>query len=172
MNLGLNRCRVEVVRSNPSWGSEYETIAAEIRQVAKGIKLEVEHIGSTSVPGLAAKPIIDVGLLIAKDSEFENLRSSLELISLEYRGDKGSMGGQLFVRESAYEVRTHHIHLHTRGSPEWDRYLVFRDKLRANNDLRDEYGALKEELAQRFENDRFAYMNGKSAFVSRVLALS
>lgn len=133
------------------------------------IKLELEHIGSTSIPFLAAKPIIDVGILLHDEARFDDLVVALASIDLIYRGDKGTVGGRLFIRESAPEFRTHHIHAYFPGAPEWDRYLIFRDRLRANATLREEYDSLKRKLAEQFRDDRFAYTDAKSEFVNRVL---
>jgi GrpB-like predicted nucleotidyltransferase (UPF0157 family)/tRNA A-37 threonylcarbamoyl transferase component Bud32 len=169
--LGLNRYKVSIVAPQPGWQAEYDEIASEIRTAASHIDLKVEHIGSTSVPGLAAKPIVDVGILLADPADFDNLKGALLSIDLEYRGDKGTEGGRLFIRESGPEVRTHHIHVYFAWAPEWDRYLIFRDRLRADPALREEYARLKRRLAQQYENDRFTYMAGKTEFVQKVLGV-
>jgi GrpB-like predicted nucleotidyltransferase (UPF0157 family) len=113
---------------------------------------------------------VDVGLLLCDCADFLSLAEALSSVGLIYRGDKGTEEGHLFILESALEVRTHHIHVHFQGAPEWDRYLTFRDRLRASTELREEYGALKRKLAEKYEDDRFAYTAGKTEFVHRVLA--
>ena len=168
--LGLNRYKVSVEDPHSGWQTEYKKIASEVRVATSHIDLRMEHIGSTSVPGLAAKPVVDVGILLSDPNDFEALENALDSIGLEYRGDKGTNGGHLFIRESGPEIRTHHIHVYFAGASEWDRYIIFRDRLRSNPDLRDEYAALKRDLARRYEDDRFAYMAGKTDFVNRVLA--
>lgn len=167
--LGLNRYFVEVEDPNPDWAREYARIASQIRGATGALSLEVEHIGSTSIPFLEAKPIIDVGLLLEDEDQFDALITALATIDLTYRGNKGAVGGRLFIRESAPEVRTHHVHAYFKGAPEWDRYLLFRERLRASAALRAEYGALKRRLAARFRQDRFAYTDAKSEFIQRVL---
>ena len=167
--LGLNRYIVDVSDPNPEWASEYEVIAAQIRRATNGIELELEHIGSTSVPNLVAKPVIDVGILLPDELQFNELVAALSSINLIYRGEKGAVGGRMFVRESAPEFRTHHIHVYFKGAPEWDRYLIFRDNLRANATLREEYSALKRKLAVQYRDDRIAYTDAKFEFVNRVL---
>ncbi len=168
--LGLNRYIVRVADPSPDWAAEYDRVAEQIRVATHAIDLRLEHIGSTSIPLLPAKPIIDVGILLHDAAQFDELIDALASVDLIYRGDKGSVGGRLFIRESAPEVRTHHIHVYFQGNPDWDRYLVFRDRLRANAKLRNEYGALKRGLALKFAQDRFAYTDAKSDFVNRVLA--
>lgn len=168
--LGLNRYKISVAESDSSWASEYEKIASEIREAISHIAVQIEHIGSTSVPGLAAKPIVDVGLLLCDCADFQSLEAAFSSLDLIYRGDKGTEGGHLFIRESVPEVRTHHIHVYFQGAPEWNRYLIFRDRLRASTELREEYGALKRKLAEQYEDDRLAYTAGKTELVQRVLA--
>ena len=167
--LGLNRYIVSICDANAQWQSDYEKIAAQIRSVTTGLQLDIEHIGSTSVPGLAAKPIIDVGILLDEPDQFADLVGALSKMDLIYRGDKGSAGGRLFIRETAPEFRTHHVHVYFAGAPQWDAYLVFRGRLRSDAKLRSEYAALKRDLALEHRNDRFAYTEGKTAFVSKVL---
>ena len=168
--LGLNRYKVAIADPNPEWQKQYELIASQIRAATAGLKLEIEHIGSTSVPGLAAKPIIDVGILLADAGRFDDLTAALTPIRLVYRGDKGAAGGRLFIRERETEFRTHHIHVYFAGASEWGRYITFRDRLTASPSLREEYSSLKRELAERYRNDRFAYTDAKSEFVARVLS--
>ena len=167
--LGLNRYIVEVSNPDPKWAADYEVITAQIRSATTGIELELEHIGSTSVPNLVAKPIVDVGILLPDELQFVELVAALSSIDLIYRGDKGSVGGRMFVRESAPEIRTHHIHAYFTGAPEWDRYLIFRDNLRTSATLREEYSALKRKLAVKYRDNRLAYTDAKSEFVNRVL---
>ena len=167
--LGLNRYKVLIANPQPYWQTAYEKIASEIHAATSHIDLKMEHIGSTSVPELEAKPIVDIGILLSNPVDFVNLENALASISLEYRGDKGTRGGHLFIRESEPEVRTHHIHVYFASAPEWARCLIFRDRLRANTTLRDQYAALKRELAQKHKDDRFAYMEGKTEFVQKVL---
>jgi len=167
--LGLNRYEVRVVDYDPAWKSEYCLLADQIRSVTSPLELELEHIGSTSVPGLPAKPIIDVGILLHRRDQFDDLVAALVSIGLIYRGDKGPNGGQLFISESGQEFRTHHIHAYFVGDSEWDNYLTFRDRLRASSPLRNRYGSLKRKLASQFSDDRFAYSEAKSEFVNHVL---
>ena len=167
--LGLPRVLVRVVESDPRWATLFEAAAREITDTLPVSGIALEHVGSTAVPGLSAKPVIDMALLIPEEAAFQQVRERLATLAFAYRGDKGTRGGRLFVRECAPEVRTHHLHLYIAGAPEWDRYLLFRDTLRARPELRDAYARLKRQLAQQFPEDRFAYLDGKTAFVEGVL---
>ena len=167
--LGLNRYSVRVDDSDPAWVSEYEKTAALIRSVTPNIELQLQHVGSTSIPGLAAKPIIDVGILLTHRDSFEDLCAALTSIGLIYRGDKGPPG-ELFIREPERDFRTHHIHVYFAGDPNWEKCLTFRDRLRASAQLRDEYESLKRKLAAQHRDDRMAYTDAKTEFVNRVLS--
>ena len=136
-------------------------------------EIQIEHIGSTSVPGLIAKPIIDIGVLLSDPSEFPELTRALASIGWIYRGNKGTgRGGRLFVFESEPFVRTHHLHAYWSATPDWERYLRFNNALRKHAELRMQYGLLKSDLAKRFPDDQNAYMDAKSEFVEQVLSLA
>ncbi len=168
--LGLPRSVVEVVPYQAGWVQAFEHAKSDILDAAEGIELQIEHIGSTSVPGLEAKPIVDIAVLLEGEGDFGRFQRGLASIGWIYRGDKGpGRGGRLFVRESEPELRTHHLHAYFRGAPDWERYLRFRDTLRGNRRLREQYGQLKTALAVQYREDRMSYMTAKSDFVSSVL---
>lgn len=170
--LGLRRTEIRVVPYQSSWAQAYEDARADILRVSAQIEMLIEHIGSTSVPGLMSKPIVDIGILLSDPDRFTELRSNLASIGWIYRGDKGSGGGgRLLVLESEPEVRTHHLHVHFPGATDWRRYLAFRDSLRVDHQLRLRYGLLKMDLAERFHDDRMRYTEAKTDFVEQALLL-
>ena len=131
-----------------------------------GVTLALEHTGSTAVPGLAAKPIID----ILAGLESENARAAaiaaLQRAGYSHRGEQGIPGRDFFRRG---EPRQYHVHLTLVGSAFWDDHRTFRDWLRTHAAVAMEYAALKQQLAERHPADREAYIAGKTAFVERVL---
>jgi GrpB-like predicted nucleotidyltransferase (UPF0157 family) len=129
----------------------------------------IEHVGSTAVPGLVAKPIIDVAVALKRDADVADARTRLERAGFEFRGDKGDQGGLLFVLESAPMRRVAHVHLVHEDGTLWRRYIKFRDRLRADESARASYAALKGSLAERHPDDRAAYTAGKEAFIARLL---
>jgi GrpB-like predicted nucleotidyltransferase (UPF0157 family) len=130
----------------------------------------VEHVGSTAVSGLSAKPIIDIAVGSRPGGAVAELRARLEPHGFIHRGDMGSQGGVLFVLETAPWHRIAHVHVVPYGGESWVGYLAFRDLLRRDPAARDSYVRLKRTLAQRFPGDRAAYTAGKDQLVSALLS--
>jgi GrpB-like predicted nucleotidyltransferase (UPF0157 family) len=166
--LGLESGTVRVVPYDSEWPALY---AAEIARIdpflaSHGVVLHLEHSGSTSVPGLGAKPIIDILAGRASDTEREKAVAALVAAGYTYRGEQGISGRDFFRRG---DPRQYHLHLTAVGSAFWHDHRAFRDFLRASPAAAAEYAALKSELAARFPFDRESYINGKTAFVQRIL---
>jgi GrpB-like predicted nucleotidyltransferase (UPF0157 family) len=152
------------------WARAYERIAAATREALGDAASGVEHVGSTAVPGMPAKPIIDIAVGMRPGGTVAEMRARLEPRGFIYRGDMGSQGGVLFVLESAPWHRIAHVHVVAYGGESWARYLAFRDRLRRDPDARDSYVRLKRTLAERFPGDRAAYTAGKDPLVSALLS--
>jgi GrpB-like predicted nucleotidyltransferase (UPF0157 family) len=167
--LGLRYGIVELSDYRPAWEQAFQSEGARVVAALAGVSCRVEHIGSTAVPGSVAKPILDIGVGVSAPSTLEDCFAPLEGLGYRYRGDAGSSGGHVFVRQSEEWVRTHHIHVVHVDDPQWDAYLLFRDYLRQSEGARRAYGAEKRRLAELFPSDRKAYSAGKEAVVSRVL---
>jgi GrpB-like predicted nucleotidyltransferase (UPF0157 family) len=167
--LGLESKTVRVVPYDPRWPGLFAAEAASIAQAVERLALPpliVEHVGSTSIPDLLAKPILDVAAARPTDTPAVIYIPAFESIGYVYRGDGGLPGREFFRRG---ERRSHHVHLVELAGVHWSRYLRFRDALRADPAIRDAYGALKLALAERYPRDREAYIDGKTAFVEEVL---
>lgn len=166
---GVEKRAVEIADYDPLWPVRFAELAMRISSGLSGISHQLEHIGSTSVPGLAAKPIIDM-LLIVPDAADEPA----------YLPALCSLGYQLRVREPEFyehrmvrtPARDVHVHVFSKGCPENERYVLFRDYLRRYPAQRDAYAALKRELAQRVWADMNAYAAAKTAFVERTIQLA
>lgn len=163
---GVEKVAVSIVDYDPTWPNRFEQHAKRIRHVL-GIKvIKVEHIGSTSVPDLSAKPIIDV-LLVVKDSGDEG----------SYLPQLENAGYQLRVREPEFHehrmVRTPerdvHIHIFSPDSPEIERYLTFRDRLRGNARDRARYEKTKRALAAKSWLDMNAYAEAKTKVIEDII---
>ena len=167
-DLGLESGRVRVVPYSQRWPGLF---AAERDRVstfltARGLTLELQHTGSTSVPGLSAKPIIDVLAGVHTESDRAIAIGALVAAGYDHRGEQDIPGRDFFRRGVP---RQYHIHLTTVNSQFWADQTVFRDWLRTHAEAAAEYGRVKEELALRFPRDREAYIEGKTAFVHGVL---
>jgi GrpB-like predicted nucleotidyltransferase (UPF0157 family) len=130
----------------------------------------IEHVGSTSVVDLPAKPIIDI-VVAVPGSEWLEALDRLRASELIDRGEKEDDGGYLFVSASPEdpEYRYAHVHVLMSGSQQWSQYLRFRDALRGDARLRQDYASLKHRLAVESPNDRGAYTNAKASFIRAVL---
>ena len=126
----------------------------------------IEHVGSTAVPGLAAKPIIDIMVGVGSLRDAEHYIKPLEQLCYECRGEAG-IPGRLFFRKG--DPRSHHLHVTESGSEFWERHLFFRNYLRAHPETTREYARLKHHLADHFRTDRTAYTEAKTAFISEVV---
>lgn len=167
--IGLQRHTVQVVESHPQWTELAEQICNSIRKACVKLICDVQHVGSTSVPGLPAKPILDIAAGIPKPDVMPDLIEKMTQEGFNYRGDSRETGGHLFVKESAPGVRIAHIHVVPMGGTRWRNYLRFRDILRGNPTVRMEYAKLKRELRDRFSHDRKIYTNSKGDFIQRVI---
>lgn len=167
--LGLDHGDVAIVCSDPRWPGAFERIAEQIRSVLGDALDAVEHVGSTAVPGLVAKPILDIAVGLAPNTHLGGVIAALERWGFEYRGDNGDEGGHLFVLDARPHHRVAHVHVVERGDRCWRLYLTFRDRLRTDPVARDSYADVKRELAGRFPHDRRSYTASKAEFIRGLL---
>ncbi|MET0209647.1 MAG: GrpB family protein [Burkholderiaceae bacterium] len=173
MTIARNQLdRIEIVPSDPTWPVTFATEAARIRAAlpAEYEHLTIEHIGSTAVPGLAAKPVIDLLLIASDTSRWPRLAVPLQELGYVRWDDNPRPDRVFFVKGlPPFGIgRTHHVHVRTPADAVDE--IVFRDWLRAHAGDAARYAALKRELAARHVDDRQSYTEGKTAFVAEVLA--
>jgi GrpB-like predicted nucleotidyltransferase (UPF0157 family) len=160
---------VVIVAYDPAWPARYEAERARLLAAAGARLLAIEHVGSTAVPGLAAKPIVDILGGCASLDDAERAVPDLTRDGWDYRGD-GTIPDRRYLVKYVAGVRTFHLHLCARGGDFWRRHIAFRDALRAHPDLASAYATLKRELAARHRDDRVAYTDAKTEFVESALA--
>ena len=170
--LGLKRGQVTLVPYDPRWPGLFEEAASQLRTSLGSTILDVHHVGSTAVPGLCAKPILDILVSIRDFDAARQLVPQLAELGYEFRPDEEIPDRHYFRRPPGGEIRTHHLSLSEPESHHHRVTLAFRDALRRDPQLAAAYARLKLELAQRFPFDRPAYIEGKSQFVRDVLASS
>jgi GrpB-like predicted nucleotidyltransferase (UPF0157 family) len=157
---------------NPAWPETFEQECASLHTALGPLVLTIEHIGSTAVPGLAAKPIIDLQLSVRSLAE---ARSScvgpIQALGYVYMPQyEARLPGELFFRKGLSRPWTHHLHVLQGDHPRWQRRLLFRDYLRNHPEIALAYAKLKRDLAAAFDDDISGYMNAKTAFVAATLA--
>lgn len=155
---------------DPSWPEIFAGEAQAIRRALGDMFAGIEHVGSTAIPGLAAKPVIDIVTIVTSLERATDAIPGLEALGYDCRGENG-IPGRLFFRKGLLEFRrTHHLHLIEAGHEQWTSMLLFRDYLRSHPGDARRYEELKRALAEKFRDNRSAYTNGKANFVRTVLA--
>jgi len=167
--LGLERGIVRLVEYDPGWPGLYEQEAAAIRSALADEAACIEHYGSTAVPGLCAKPIIDILIGIENLDAVPSHVPAMEALDYEYKGEDGIPGRHLFAK---HEVRTHYAHMVVLDGDFWNRNLLFRNFLREHGEWRDKYAALKRQLAEQFPDNRKGYTEAKTDFIEIVVVLA
>jgi len=159
---------IEVADYEGAWPLLFANIAARVRAVFVGGPLvSVEHVGSTSVPGLSAKPIIDIDVVIPTRADLLDAIRRLATLGYKHQGDLGITSREAF--RSPTDAPLQNLYVCAEDSPELRRHLAFRDYLRADPNEARRYGQLKQQLAARHVADIDAYVNGKADFVKSVL---
>lgn len=159
--------KVSLLPYNPAWPKAFVEAAAAIRQACAPWVTEVHHIGSTAVPGLPAKPIIDIMPGLARYEDGFQCIEPMERLGYTYHGEFGIPRRHYFNRRGG--SFDHNVHMYAVGEGQWHWQLAFRDHLRANPADRERYYQLKMELAARYPWDVEAYADAKSNFVRSIL---
>ena len=167
LGLPRPRDRIVVCPFNPEWAELFAQEVARVRTALGQFIVETQHVGSTSIPGMDAKPIIDIGATLARFEDGERCIAPLEKIGYTYRGlSKRLHGHRHFVRE---HPTTHCPHLMEPSNEEWANLVLFRDYMIAHPDAAKEYAALKRALEAEFRGDGRRYRDGKDPFIEAVL---
>ena len=160
-----------IVGYNPRWPARYEEEKELILGLIGHQVVVIEHVGSTAVPGLGAKPIIDIMVAVSRLADAEECIAPLPGIGYEYvPPSEVGIPERRYFRKGSAEARTHHIHMVERTSDFWERTLLFRDFLRAHPELAQQYYQLKKELAAKYCSDREGYTEAKTPFIECVIA--
>jgi GrpB-like predicted nucleotidyltransferase (UPF0157 family) len=166
--IGLARGAVDLRPYDPVWAQRFDLERTALLTYVPEL-LEVEHMGSTSIPGIEAKPVIDMQASLRSLSDWQRVVPRLVPRGYTFMAER-VYESRVFLPKGPEGLRTHYLSLIEAGSEEWRVRLRFRDALRSDPALRLEYQDLKRRLARRHVSDRPAYTDAKSAFVARVLA--
>jgi len=169
--------KIKLVEYDPSWPEKFQRLKSIYVKFLGNLLLEVEHVGSTAIPGICAKPHLDIDLVIESYSSFEEVKDALAGLGYEYQGDFGIEGREAFRRKdemvpwdgSNSKKYSHNLYVCPEDSRELKRHLAFRDHLREDEECRNRYDELKRRLARKHRDDREAYTEGKTKFIERVL---
>lgn len=164
----MKTTKVTVVPFDKSWRSAFSSIKAEIENVLGDLAVGIEHIGSTSVEGMSAKPCIDIDVIIRDRSVLRAVISKLETIGYIHEGDLGIKDRDAFRYSDKPHLMMHHLYVCPMDSDELRRHITFRDFLRKNAEAVKKYSAVKEKAANLFPNDIEKYMEYKSPCIQEL----
>ena len=156
---------VEVVPHNPAWRDVFEVEADLIANILGDNVAAIHHIGSTAIPNIYAKPIIDILVAVADMTRVDDRNLAMESLGYEAMGEFGIPGRRYFRKCNRFGTRTHHVHTFEVGSAQIDRHLAFRDYMRTHPDEARQYSELKQKLAERYPQDIEGYMDGKDGLI-------
>ena len=165
--LGLEHNVVRLSDYTQLWADLYRVEEERIMAAVGHLIVDLQHIGSTAIPGIKAKPILDMMAGVAQLEKALLCQVPLEAIGYDYIANAGIANDYVFGKGLA---RTHYLHVVEYGSAKWTNHLCFRDRLRNDPELAQAYGKLKEELSQKYSDSRANYHDAKSKFISKVVA--
>ena len=169
--IGLQNKKVKLSSYNPVWVRLYKKEEKILLPLVKMYGLEIQHIGSTSIPGAKAKPIIDIAIGVKNLKDAGKFIKPLEILGYEYKHDAGISGRHFFARIKGEET-THHLHIVKINGKLWNNQIIFRDYLKKHKRVVKEYNDLKEMLAHKYENDRKQYTAKKNSFIQGIIKKS
>ena len=170
--LGQHKRNLNVVPYQSGWIEHFEQEAARLSQALGKRALSIEHIGSTAIPGMAAKPIIDIMVAVTSLAQSTELIPMVEALGYIHKPHDTVPERLFFAKESAPENRTHHLNLTSQETAFWKNQLAFRDYLRSHEPIAAEYVELKKRLAETYARTQHLDRQGKSEFVASVLKLA
>lgn len=159
---------IEVLDYDPRWAARFQQLHDLIWPRIKDSALSIEHVGSTSVPGLAAKPVIDIDIVIDSQVVFPKIKDQLAQLGYTHRGNLGIPGREAF--SASRSTIRHHLYVCVQGNLALRNHLALRDHLRRNSGAAEAYSRLKRDLAARFPDDMDRYIEGKTEFILAILA--
>ncbi|MGB3193363.1 MAG: GrpB family protein [Limnoraphis sp.] len=160
--------KVEVVPPNPNWKQDFQKESQQIANIFGENLIDIHHIGSTSIPDIYAKPIIDLLVVVKDITKVDEKNAEMESFGYTIMGELGIIGRRYFRKDNSAGIRTHHVHVFAVGSTEIKRHLAFRDYLITHLEEAQQYSVLKQELAAKYPDNIEGYMDGKDSFIKEV----
>jgi GrpB-like predicted nucleotidyltransferase (UPF0157 family) len=169
VSIGLPKGMVALFSYNIAWKRLFEEERAILQASLGDHILDIQHVGSTSIPGMVAKPILDIAIAVTDFEDAKVCIDPIEGLGYQYKGEFGIPRRHYFVKG---DPRTHHIHMVEITSQGWENQLLFRDYLTGHPQSAQEYANLKIEMAQQFPKDRESYLGAKAPFIQHILQLA
>ena len=168
MSIGIKRKTVKVFKYNPEWKNEYLKEKNTLKDALKNYNVDIQHVGSTSIVGCKAKPIIDIAIGVSNLEYGKRLIPILQKIGYHYDG-RNDFGVRYFLKKCENDIETYFIHIEDKNSIIWQHHILFRDYMNFNPEEVTKYSELKENLAQKFCDDRKSYTKAKEAYIEKII---
>ena len=165
--MGLKVGTVKIEKYNHEWAIEFNKEKELLSKIFGDIAIKIEHVGSTSIEGLSAKPIIDIAIAVNKLEDFKKVQDYFEMEPYSIKED--SVDDEILVRKGSEDNRTHFIHIMELNSKRYEDTIIFRDYLKNNIDTLKAYESLKNDLANKYTNNRKMYSASKNEFIKKVI---
>jgi GrpB-like predicted nucleotidyltransferase (UPF0157 family) len=170
--IGQYKRDFELVPYQEDWVDHFKREADLLRSVLGDLALRIEHIGSTSIPGMAAKAIIDIMVAVPQLIRSSDLIKDLDGVGYTYKPFDTTPDRMFFSKESQPEIRTHHSNLAIEGSDQWSNQILFRNQLRKDKLLAAEYIQVKRDFADYYNKTKHVDVEWKSEFIAKVLKIA
>lgn len=164
--FNLDKRKVEVKEHKKEWNTLYEKEKIELTDIFKDILKDIHHIGSTAIPNIKAKPVIDIMVVVQDINKVDQYNEEMIELGYEPKGEFGIKNRRFFQKGGSN--RTHHVHVFPKGDKEVQRHLNFRDYMRAHPQKARQYSQLKETLAAQYPHDIDKYIEGKNDFIKEI----
>lgn len=166
--IGLHKSSVAVYPYDEEWPVEFEKEKKILEGILKGFDVQIEHVGSTSIPGLSAKPIIDIAIGVKDEKTLFEIEPVMAEAGYDILNDYETKG-EILARKGPPECRTHYIHMQLIGSEYWDEFMYFRRYLLDHPEEIKRYEELKKDLSVKYADERKKYTAGKNEYISSIL---
>lgn len=163
--IGLKRGTVKLLPHNKKWAGVFEKEKKILEKKLRGLAIDIQHIGSTAIPGIPAKPIVDMSLGVRVMKDAKKLIKPLNELGYEWKKEVGGPNIQLLFVRGPESKRTHYLHVFRYSGARWNNDLLFRDYLRKYRGRAKEYANLKRRLEKSFADDRYKYTAAKAKFI-------
>lgn len=170
MSIGMKRGTVYLEPHQTEWERAAEETIQTLKSILGSVAVDIQHIGSTSIRTISAKPIIDIAVAVNDYELILSKRDELEKADIVFRFDERPEQLLFVMGNFEKDTRSHHIHVVLYGSDEWNNYINFRDYLNTHIAAAKEYEAVKLRLAEQYPDDRIAYTDGKQEVIDKLLA--
>lgn len=169
--LGLHKDKVELHPYDATWKTEYEKEEKILWEILKDYAIDIQHVGSTAIPGLSAKPILDIAVAVKDRETLEYLLPVMAEHGYDMLNNL-DICGEILARKGTPECRTHYIHMEVIDSEYWNNHIWFRDYLLKHPEYIEKYEALKQNIVVNFKDERKKYTAEKNDFIKHILDLA